>query len=345
MTLALVLGFVSPAAGQAAFVKSGTGQEGQGFVFRDGSTCWLVTAAHLFRDPVRGEQRNFQILMEGQPPTTGQGSVEMPFWDGLDLAIGAVRITSGPSCRVDFAALMASSPNLSGIDLLRIPEVSAAGQLQWSDARLSEFLSHAEFHVSLERAYKGRSGAVVFKEGVPVGMITKQQDDTTHGVLHVEEMTMNLQRWLTFDGGSFAPPAQVVEAEQEAGFDVVVESTTLIPAEVSQQIDSVLLDGVPFLYQGNGEIVLRVADDTVQRLSRVVIESDGSEAVPKNVTVAVDTSDDGQGFPRYVWGGGVDPAGRYDSGQRAAQRMRRVVLTFWDSWDVGPRRIDRIRLY
>lgn len=341
--LATVPGLVSPVQAQATFVKAATGQEGQGFVFKDGRTCWLVTAAHLFRDPIGGEKTGFQLLMEGQPASAGYGRVTMPFWQGLDLAIGAVRFTSGETCRADLATLENAHPSLSGIDPLRIPEVNPAGQLQWTDARLSEFIGHAELLITPVKAFQGRSGGFVFQGDTPVGMIVTQEDDVRHGVVHIEEIAMNFARWRAFRGGGIAP--LVVEAAQEAGFDVVVDSSTLTPATVEEAVDSVLVDETPFLFKGDGRIVLKVADETLQVVTRVVIESDGPEAAPKNVRVAVDLSTDGSSFPRDLWGGQFDPAGLYDSGPRSPQRMRRLVLTFWDGWDVGPRRIDRIRLY
>jgi len=347
MSLAAIPASVSQVSAQAAFVETDSGAVGQGFVFRENGACWLVTAGHLFRrEGETDRQGDFRLLLEGQPAIEGEGLAYLPFWDGLDLAVGAVRFPLNAGCRADVGLLDAEWRNLSGLDALRLPYVDRAGRLDWTGARLSSIIDHARFAITPVDAFRGRSGSFAFRDDRPVGMVVDQRGDD-HGLIRVEEIAMNLRRWLEFSGGPATIDALPVAASQEAGFDVVVESTTMDALEIGMSADNVLGGEAPFLYSGRGTITLRVASGDVEQISRVVIESapGPGEAVPKNVRIGFDLSEDGSGFPRHAWGGTFDPAGRYDTGTKRPERMRRVVLTFWDAWSAGPVRIDRIRLY
>ena len=341
---------VAPAAAQEVAV-SGANGAGQGYIFRHGGACWLVTAAHLF-----DEWGDFSLSTSGTPPVTGHGEAAAPFWPGFDVATGVVRGEASDACVTTFSDLDVGWTQSTPLGQMWLALVHQDGSIDRSAMRVVDVPDHKFFIAEFTDgapAFNGRSGSFLSASGHLAGMvITKPNSDTAgrtldnaHGFIRIEEIAMNLKRYLDARGVSLAEKARPVESMQDAGFAVVVQSSTLEPAGLGTTAENVLIDDTPFLFRGTGRIVLGVADGNVEDLRGVRIVSKGPEAQPKAITIDIDSNPDGPFVPNWFWSGTMDQAGIFDTGERAPRRMRRIAITVSSSWGGDPRRIDQIILY
>ena len=342
-TLTLAFCIVSGAAAQPVTVATSLGATGQGLLVRQGGACWLLTAAHLMAD-----DGAFEVRLEGQPPVTGDGEAAQPFWEGLDLAIGFVRGGAGEACTLRLDEIARGTVSLSGTTRYRLAYVARSGAASYPGMRLTDVPDHKTFSADFSRdarAFQGRSGAFLLDGERPVGMAYLADGENGHRFIRIEEITMNARRWLAERGDAFRGTAAPEPVPQPAGYELVVVESTLAPAEIGQDVSDVLEDGRPFLFRGNGRIVLRVADGSLQKLRGLRILSDGEEAVPRGISVDIDRRFEGPLDYNWFASGPMDPAGEFDTGLRAEREMRRIVISISSAWGEGPRRIDRIEVY
>lgn len=336
--------FVPCAVAQPVHVEAGGGY-GQGYLFGHDGACWLATAKHLL-----GEGGNFAVTLAGQPPLRGTGEAAAPFWEGLDLALGIVRGEARSACTTTFADLARPWTRGMAAAALRLPYVWPDGAVDSAAMRIIDLPDHKSFVAAFTDgapAFPGRSGSFLLAGERLAGMVVTEPAGDAHGFVRIEEIAMNAERWITARGESLIAAAEPATVRQQAGFAVAIDSSgsTLTPATLGSDPETVLSGDTPFLFTGTGRIVLRVADGSLQELRGVRIETGGTEARPKAITVEIDAKAEGPLVPAWFWSGTMDQAGQFDTGERAPRRMRRVVITVSSAWGAGPRRIDRITLY
>ncbi len=349
-----MLALVAPCAAQEAFVLGPAGK-GQGYVFRYGNACWLVTAAHLF-EGADESWTDFHLSMPGTPALTGYGVAVTPFWPGFDVAVGVVRGEAGQACTARFEDVDVAWTNATPAGRLQLPFVHEDGTVERSAMRITDVPDHKSFLAEFSdgaRAFDGRSGSFLASSGRLAGMvITKPETDAAghtltnaHGLIRIEEIAMNLKRYLKARGVDLAAAAAPVRAQQQADFAIEVQSSTLEPAGLRTSPENVLIDGMPFLFRGTGRIILRVADGSLQEIRGVRISSSGPEASPKAISIDIDTNTQGPFIPKWFYSGTMDETGTFDTGARAPRQMRRVAISISSAWGGDPRRIDEIVLY
>lgn len=336
--------FVPVAVAQPVHVEGGGGY-GQGYLFRHEGVCWLATAGHLL-----GEGGNFAVTVAGQPPLRGGGEAAAPFWAGLDLALGIVRGEAADACTTGFENFARPWTRAMTAGGLRLPHVAPDGTVDAAAMRIVDLPDHKSFVAEFTDgapAFPGRSGSFLAMGDRLAGMVVTEPEGEVHGLVRIEEIAMNAERWITMRGETLIAAAEPVTVRQQAGFAVAIDSTTttLEPATLGSDPETVLTGDAPFMFTGTGRIVLKVADGSLQELRGLRIESHGPEAAPKAVTVEIDPGAEGPLLPAWFWSGTMDQAGHFDTGERAPRGMRRVIITFSSAWGAGPRRIDRITLY
>lgn len=301
-----------------------------------------MTVAHVL-----GDGGNFAVTLPGQPPLKGSGVATAPFWDGIDLAIGVVRSEAGTACRTtldDFSRGWSRTTAQRAAELLY---VQTDGTIEAAPMRITEVPDHKSFEAAFtgpESSFPGRSGSFLTVDGRPVGMVLTEPVEGSHGFMRIEEVAMNIRRYIDTRGDVLLSEAQPVLAPQQAGFDVLVQSSELEPATLEANPENVLIDGASFAFRGTGRIVLAVADGSLQELRGVRIEATPG-ASPKTVVIDIDASAEGPLSPIWFASGTMDQSGHFDTGERAARRMRRVVISVSEAWSSGPMEIQRITLY
>lgn len=317
---------------------------------RESGACWLITAAHVINDG----GGPFRLVMEGTPPVEGEGVAMAPFWVGLDVAVGVVGGGARNACTVPLAALERGWPNVTGLMELRLANVSAQGRLSYDQMRIDAVPDHKSFTSRFTgtaasgrrgKAWLGRSGAFLFFGDRPLGMTVTKPDEGVHGFIRIEEIAMNVARFIGWKGDSLIAGAAPSQVRQPAGFEVRVQSATLVPATLETRAEDVLSDGAPFLFKGTGEIVLEIPSEARQELRGVRIVSKGGEARPKDVTILTTSSHEGRGTRIPFAYGVMPPDGVFETAPRSAVPMRRVIVAIGSAWGTGVRRIDRIELF
>lgn len=342
LSLGTLLALVTLPAAQTVLVRSDLGQNGYGWMFREGQTCYVALPSH-----VAGPLPQITLTSEA-PVVIGTASVLRPFWPGIDLAVGVVRGGIRDRCTASLDALETTSTARQA-GQLRLRRISDTGAAEWTqlDVIESSYLTiEAEITVDQRDVFGGTSGALAFFGDRPVGMAYEAPDNSRIRLMRSDEMVIHLRRYLIEEGVAFAATAAPTPIEQPAGVAVTIDRVSQPPISTEFGADNVLGNGIYVFEPVRGaEIVLRIEADTPISLHGIRIEAppEAGYAVPRDILIMTDAGATGDAFG--VWIRARIPAdGVYDSGPVAGRNARWIKIVFGSAHAPGPVTIGRIVL-
>ena len=342
--LAACLGIASPIAAQVVAIRSAD-RTGHGFMLRHGGTCYVILPAH-----VAGNSRRVTVLT-ATPVVNAEATVERPFWEGLDLAIGALRGAAEDRCQATLADLGGSASPVDGgkLELVRLRDSGEVDRIAMRYASSAFLTLEAEITSSDEEFFQGTSGAFLFEDDRPVGMVTKTHPPTLGSFIRIEHIRANVQIWLERRAGGLAAnrpaPGAATQDSGGAGYTFEVVSADLPPLSPDLSPSNLTGEGAyVFDPAGRNRIVLRLTGTEAVNLRRVILRSDpdGGYALPKEIGVQVSTRADGSS-PRAFLSGQTGADGIFDV-RHSGTFANWVIITISSAWTGGPVGIEDIRL-
>ena len=166
---------------------------GQGFTFSHRGNCYVVFPQH-----VTSRRARLQVVAEGA--VTGFASPRFPFWPGIDLAVGSVARDAARRCTRTIDDLEPPARALSPSGRGNLVLVDVEGNVTRLPMRITR-IDYLEFEATFETAgnttaIQGMSGAFLFVDDRPVGMALETTDAGGIRFMRIEELHMNLSRWL-----------------------------------------------------------------------------------------------------------------------------------------------------
>lgn len=194
----------TPITTRAETVSVNDGQ-GHGFMFRHGGQCYAILPHH-----VHASDAPFSVSAPDRAePGLGFVQFRRP---GADLAVAEVTGSVTKYCTVpwsDLVAAAARTPGLGPVDVVRINRQGAAQSLPlkldgmpWEALRAQDGQAGGHHrYLSLSAPdgvaiHPGTSGAFVFRDAVPLGMVLNAIPPNKARALALEEITGPVGRWL-----------------------------------------------------------------------------------------------------------------------------------------------------
>lgn len=334
-------------AAQTVRILNGEGEHGYGFMFAHQGNCYVVLPRH-----VAGPEFFPRInLSTAAPVISGTGTVIRPFWDGIDLAIAVASEALRPRCIAKLDDLVPSREAKSAptVHLLRLLPDGSEERLRLV-VEDRDYLSFGGQVADTEMAEiaQGTSGAFAFSGAEPVGMAITSDHPRRASFMRVEEIHLNVGRYLSQSGGSrFTQSASSETASSvlaDGALSLALISASMPSVSPTQAPENMLGDGL-FVFAPTQRMILdfRFDPDTSTALSRLRLTSpnDGRYAVPKNVLIQVSIDSQGGSFRTYQRRQ-VGPDGILDTGDLAPRFVRRLRIIVLDTWGDGPVAIDRV---
>lgn len=310
----LVVGM--PVVAEPVALKDGLGQ---GLLFKFRGNCYVVFPAHV--QPT-GRALN---LFTASPQAGGSAIIYLRRTE-TDIALGIVSGGARERCGHEFAKLPQDvSPILSNSRLATLERVNPQGgferlrmqinDLGWEKPPLSEGVVsglYSYVHASTaegetREVFEGNSGAFLYVDDTPVGMVVSAPDAKSVKALRIEEITPLISRWLKSGSlGALQPQASQTEWDQEGiEYQVTEWSGLLVDADAPPTGPS--SGGAPFrvVPHDNGvSLVLELSRKEALRVSEVVLVGaidQGTYASPRGVKISVDRGRPGQtNFQEYA---------------------------------------------
>ncbi|MEM9013357.1 MAG: hypothetical protein AAGE18_19220 [Pseudomonadota bacterium] len=318
-------------------------EDGQGLAFSHGGTCYAVFPAHVATMP------GPVTVSTALPVQSGAGEAYLPFWEEMDLAVALVRYGLEGRCDPGFDRLRDARLDLVANDRGTLIRLLANGQVERLEMAVEE-TSYRHFTATLrdpeKEVFQGTSGAFFFVGDMPVGMAVEALDPRRARFVRIEEIAMNLGRWLRSDSTAFAAqgPSATVPGDQP-GLAMRMLDAQTPPISPELAADRVLGPGA-YVAEPRGPVVLDLGfeGEEAVTLTRVLMESaaEQGQAVPQTVLIQVDSSRRPPYRWRRFWSGDMGRDGVLDTGARAATQARRMRITIRSAWTAGPIRLDRI---
>lgn len=345
--LVALLGLAYPGAAQVVAVDSGVDeggdrQTGHGFLIAHEGGCFVLMPRHV----AAGQRR--VTVSSAAPVITGTASVETPFWEGLDLAIGAVRGAIEERCEATIDTLTgAIRPELGAVP--RLVRLRPNGEVEEPPMRTIGAPLYLTFDAEMveqgDELFKGTSGAMLHVGGQPVGMVVETLSLTDGRFVRIEEVAMNASRWLDRRGGAFATETAPPPAVQASGMAVELVTASATPIAPETGPDALLGAGAyVFAPELPAQLVFRIVGEEAAPLSRVRLlsEPEAGQAIPRDVLIAVTTQAEPVALRPFgrTFRMGTDGVLEAQAGLTTA---RWVVVTILTAWDDGPVRVDDAR--
>lgn len=307
-----------------------------------GGTCYVLTPRH-----VTGTRR-VATIKTATPMRSATASMEAPFWDGMDLAIGTVRAEAlDGACRLPLGQLDQSLSVDAG-QAMHLSRLRDSGEvervpLDFVDARyltFSAIMSRAD-----ESFFRGTSGAVAYVGERPMGMVITTSDGREGQFIRIEEIYLNVARWVN-RSVRFGTPAPALAAPAAGeGMRIVLQSVSQPPISSEHVPENMLSEGAYIFAAGRNQIIFRLPGATPTALSRIEMRSDpdAGYALPRQIRVEVSTAaDHGSGWRNFATAD-MAPDGVLLV-NRSAQLARWVRLTVESAQDLGPVGIARVSM-
>ncbi|MCZ0814212.1 hypothetical protein N5A93_18490 [Roseovarius sp. EGI FJ00037] len=306
-------------------------------MFQYAGACYVAMPRH-----VRGMFPTIR-LSTAAPVVAGTADAYLPFWDGLDLAVAVARGELAARCSERLENLRGVSPARRSADLEYLLPKGEVARLRVRVADIRYLFIETE--VEQGSIPEGMSGAFLFQNDRPVGMAV-QSDSSSHvRFIRIEEIVMNLNRWLGDRGAVFAREAEPQPVRQSSGFEVILEEPGVLPLDASTGPENLLRDEGDFVFSPGGvvELKFRVPGNSAADLSRITMRADpeAEYAMPLRVRISVAGSSNGR--LRTFWSGQMGADGILDTGPRAiGTRARRIVVSIYSATAEGPVGIRKI---
>jgi hypothetical protein len=336
------------APAQTVMIRNGLGENGFGWMFLQGGTCYAVLPRHVAGPFPR------VTVTTAAPVTSGTGTVIAPFWEGIDLAIAVVRGEAEASCVESLDGLKNAARERRAVAAVLL-RLLPSGEEERLDLRI-EGRSYLTFDAVIEggrEIAQGTSGAFAFVGEVPVGMAVSSTDPSRATFMRSEEIFLNLQRYLAEQGGAYAAPKPSLDENgagsgttggDEGAIVLGLDKVSVPPINPTFAPENLLEPGLFVFERGPlTRIVLNVQGEAAATLRRIriVAPADGEYALPKTILVQYSVEAEGNAFREWTRGQ-MAPDGLFDSGTLAPRNVRRVALTVLDAWAPGPLAIDQV---
>lgn len=342
------LAFAPSVASKVVGVENGTGS---GFLYSHRGNCFVILPSH-----VHGRFSDDIPIDSYQSGTIGSADIVYRVPGEADISLGLVKGAVSEDCGPDWTALPRS---LTGhLDVGQIGIIERARQQSVEGRRVqlhSKDFSKIRLVPTPEEQpdlFGGTSGATVFIDGTPVGMVLEAETAEAAWAIRMDEIVNLLSRFMgevpakeNCDQGMLSgacdAPAESVEG---AAYEVVAWSVH----PVSGAPDPSAIAGSQAAYfaplSAGQPVVLELVLTDADRLRRIQIlsEPDPDAAVPKDIEIITDVSAEGRSRPNPMPRRDMSPDGRYDN--RVGERFaKHVTIRITSSWGNGsPIRIDRI---
>ncbi|MGH1417016.1 MAG: hypothetical protein ACRBB0_26260 [Pelagimonas sp.] len=306
-------------------------------MLKDGQTCYVVMPKH-----VAGDSRRVTVF-SANPVQHSRATVETPFWDGLDLAIGVVRGKVEERCSMSLSDFDHSMDTADGgkVHLIRLSQSGEMERVEMLVTKTEYLHLEAQVISSLKELYKGSSGSFLFDGDKPIGMIVQARSAKEGRFIRIEEIYMNLKRRINRRKGfRFIPDTTSVALkpsapEKETSF-FYTHSTlaSIVPKDGPENLQG---DGsYIFDLTRSNRIAFRVRGHDAVALSKVKVISttEGGYAIPREIDVDVSSVPNGS-RPRPFLSGEMGPDGIFTL-SRSPTVARWVFVTINSSWDRGP---------
>lgn len=342
--LAYILAGFTPASAQAVTVQSGD-EFGHGFMVRQGSTCYLLLPKHV----AAGQRR---VTVFSAAPVVHSGAlVETPFWDGMDLAIGVVRGAIEKRCTVELSSLDISAQPESGArtQLLRLRQSGEPERVEMLVTDSQYLTLEAEIADGKSELFKGTSGAFLFADDKPLGMVIEALSPTKGRFIRIEEIYQNVARRVSRRAGFAIAGADAdtpATTADDDGLAFQFVSATLSPT--TPDLSESNLNGpgsYVFQLTRPNRMAFQVAGGKTVSLSQVRLRADTASgyAVPRDIRIDVSSSPDGQRTRPFY--SGEMPSDGVLVAKAQPTRARWVFVTVASGWDSSRIGLDAISFH
>jgi hypothetical protein len=336
---------VSPAAAQPVALRAA--ENGQGFMFRHSGTCYAVFPRH-----VTGPRPRAQAIAEGA--ASGPVSVRFPFWPDIDLAVGVVRRGAGEQCTAELEMLTGNRRAFARQGDGTLVLVDAQGQvtrfaMEVKDTNYLDFT--ARFTDPAVEARQGMSGAFLQVPGGLAGMAIESVDARTLRFMRIEEIGMNVERWLGTQGGvalttrDTAQQAAPDPAKPADGPRLRLLSAGPVARSADEMAENLLSDGGAYVFEPDGPARLDFMIEGTKALSRIrmIAREADTTVLPQRILIKVNAEADG-GTWRWFWSGDMPRDGVLATPARQPTRAKRVRVTLLSARGTGAIRLDRVTI-
>lgn len=344
---ALTIWLTGPVAARVVGVEDGTGA---GFLFRKAGNCYVILPTHVhgaLREGVRiGSDRSGGAI--------GTAKIVHVVPNDVDISLGIVRGGIADTCGPDWSALkqrLDTSLRPGRQVILRRPRQSSVEGRRLL-IHTSTFLAIRVVPAPEEPAdlFGGTSGATLFLDDVPVGMVLKAEDAGVAWALRMDEIAAQLSRFIEGPPASAAPPPGPVQAKGGLSPSDPVEavSWSAHPVEGATDPAAMIAGQGPWIFPlGPEPVSLTLRLTGTDRLSRIRLRSaeDAAAYVPRRITLVTDSSGDpARPRPNPIPAPEMTPDGVFDL--RLGERFAKTVtITIHSSWGKGsPVRLDAVAI-
>jgi len=291
-------------------------------------------------------------VLTGAPIVSGRASIHRPFWDGLDLAVGVVRRIPADRCGQSLSELLETHSRITKDDTGHLSLLRKSGETDRPVLRVGR-TDYLTLEASIDdsrfdrQVQQGFSGSFLSLNNRPVGMAVEKLDEQTIRFIRIEEIAMNIGRWLNSKGQSL--PTRVTQSSIESPRNLKVSVIAVSNAATANESlpENMLSSNGRYEFEPHLPATITLAIETADAsLKRVVITSKASDgyAMPKQVSVFTDSRHKGQASWNKFASGIMDRDGKFDSGQLTERFARRVQIVIRSTWSAGNVQIDQIRL-
>ena len=344
-SLAAFLLSANLAFAQTVSVENEAGEFGFGWMFGNRGTCYVILPAHVAGDSF------FLTLRTAAPVASGSATVIRPFWEGVDLALAVARGGIEPRCveTVDRLDAPAAARRASRAQLERL---TPSGEIDRTPITVEDrqYLTFTGVVDAGETGIgQGTSGAFAFAQGAPIGMAITSDAENRAEFMRIEEIQMNVDRYLSEHGTIFqtavAPAAPA--AETADGLPLELDRASLAPINPSFPPEAVLGDGLyVFEAVGRPEMVFRIAGESGVGLSRLLVTAptDAGYGFPRDVKIEFTPFPDGRRW--FAFGTFRMAAdGVLDTGTIQPRSARLIRLTVQTIWGESPVAVGRVAAF
>jgi hypothetical protein len=299
-------------------------------------------------------------IASSEPVVNGAGIANIPFWDGMDLAVVVVNRGLRERCRGQGAELLSGRFDPIADQRGEMVLIRASGQILRRPMRVTR-TDYLTFEAELldvtdpevDDIFQGMSGTFFFIDGKPVGMALEKPEGedappNTLQYMRIEEIGMNLGRWLGNQGTVFAAKPQRPSANDANSLPLALIDAQTPAVDTDSFPENILSDEGAYVFQPNGAVSLVLALDSDRALpvKQVLITSapTKAQAAPQGVRIEVDSSQGDRPRWRNFWGGQMRRDGVLDTGPRSGTFARRIRITVTSAWGGGPVRIDKVEV-
>lgn len=334
------------AKAEAVALKDGLGQ---GLLLRHLGNCYVAFPSHVHKD---GPVLN---LFTPSPQAAGIATVFFRRTEA-DFALGLVRGSASERCTLPFAKLPRDTSRLlngsrsavlervnpqGGLERLamRIDRIGWAAATEGAPSGLYQYVFASTDTAAGEtrEVYQGTSGAILYIDDTPVGMVVTAPDATSVRALRIEEVTLPLARW--FASGSFGA---LNESQPEE------KNTNGLPFTITEWTGKLADDAVPptglaagtapfrvFPASGAVSFVMEISEAGTVGVRELLLSGSTDEdtaATPRKIAIDVDRSRSGPADFRLFTSVEMTPGTPLAVSMNTLVRRIRVrVLSAWST--------------